>query len=415
MLKDVPSAKDGVRAPRAGEIMRNPNLAKTFRTLAKEGKQGFYSGRIAEEIIKVVKSLGGHLELSDLENHGRLGTQSVDPISLHFKGQNTTELPSDQVADRAKYEGVKIWEHPPNGQGLVALMALGILEELEKAGQIPYFGSRSDHNSAPYLHAIIEALRIAFSDGAWYITDPDVEKVPSADLISPAYLSERAKLFSPSKSMPQPKHGYPSPAHRSSDTVYFSVTDSEGNGASFINSNYAGFGSCIIPAGCGFTLQNRGANFSLRADHPNALAPNKRPYHTIIPAMITNAHDDSLHSVYGVMGGFMQPQGHVQVLMNMLVFHMSPQTALDAPRICIVSPDATEEVGDESTVVLLEEGIPEETVQELKKMGHDVQVVKGSARSVFGRGQVIRRHVDDGKGVWSAGSDMRGDGMAVPA
>ena len=206
-------------------------------------------------------------------------------------------------------------------------------------------------------------------------------------------------------------HG--SPAHSSSDTVYFSVADSEGNGISFINSNYTGFGTGIIPAGCGFTLQNRGANFSLANGHPNALAPGKRPYHTIIPAMVTNAADQSLHSVFGVMGGFMQPQGHVQVLLNMLVFKMNPQAALDAPRICIGSgmPDDGQVM---DSTVSLEEGISEEVGQQLMEMGHTVEILRGHHRARFGRGQVIRAHTEDGQLVYSAGSDMRGDGAAIP-
>ncbi|KAH0082223.1 gamma-glutamyltranspeptidase, partial [Aureobasidium melanogenum] len=225
---------------------------------------------------------------------------------------------------------------------------------------------------------------------------------------------ERAKLFDPKKAGDIPDHG--SPAHNHSDTVYFAATDSEGNGISFINSNYAGFGTAIIPKGCGFTLQNRACNFMLQpANHPNVYAPNKRPYHTIIPALITNKADQSLHSVYGVMGGFMQPQGHVQVLLNMLVFKMTPQAALDAPRICIGAgmPDSGD-VFDKT--VYLEDGISEETAEKLRAMGHNVEIVKGHGRGLFGRGQVIRWHVDhvEDRGVWSAGSDPRADGHAVP-
>jgi gamma-glutamyltranspeptidase/glutathione hydrolase len=195
--------------------------------------------------------------------------------------------------------------------------------------------------------------------------------------------------------------------------VYFAVTDSAGNGVSFINSNYAGFGTGIVPKGCGFTLQNRGANFSLSADqphHPNVLAPRKRPYHTIIPALVTNAADGSLHSVYGVMGGFMQPQGHVQVLLNMLAFGYSPQAALDAPRVCIAAGGA--EAG--MPVVYVEEGVDGDAVDGLRRLGHNVQVLAGWERGMFGRGQVIRCRYDDGKLVYSAGSDLRGDGMAMP-
>ncbi|KAL1966771.1 hypothetical protein VTN77DRAFT_3968 [Rasamsonia byssochlamydoides] len=405
MLKDDPKAQDGVRAPQPGEIMRNPTLARTFRTLAAEGKKGFYEGRIAEAIVKVVQDLGGYLTLDDLKYHAETGSQEVDAISLKFHGQGVGKK---QGLDESE-QGVEVWEHPPNGQGIVALMALGILEELERAGKIPCF-TEAQHNSAEYLHAVIESLRIAFADANWWVTDPDVKKVPAQELISRPYLAERAKLFDPNKAADLLDHG--SPAHNHSDTVYFAVTDKEGNGMSFINSNYYSFGTCIIPEGCGFTLQNRGANFSLQEGHPNVLAPRKRPYHTIIPAMITNL-DGSLHSVYGVMGGFMQPQGHVQVLLNMLAFNYNPQAALDAPRICIAA--GTPGVGQTvDGTIYVEEGISEEAVEGLRKRGHKVEVLTGFKRGTFGRGQVIRCHYDDGKLVYSAGSDPRGDGMAIP-
>ncbi|KAJ6114996.1 gamma-glutamyltranspeptidase [Penicillium sp. IBT 16267x] len=395
MLKNDPNAKDGVRSPSPGDIMKNPTLATTFRTLAVEGKRGFYEGRIAEELVRVVQDLGGYLTLDDLKYHAQTGTQEVDAISLKYEGQNIAE-------NGDANQGVEVWEHPPNGQGIVALMALGILEALEKSGKIPKF-TEAQHNSTEYLHAIIESLRIAFADGSWWITDPDVEKVPSQELISKEYLAERAKLFNPDKAAEILDRG--SPAHNHSDTVFFAVTDKDGNGISFINSVYEDFGSGIIPKGCGFALQNRGANFSLKASHPNVVAPRKRPYHTIIPAMITNISDDSLHSVYGVMGGFMQPQGHVQVLLNMLAFNYHPQAALDAPRICIAA---------DKNAVYVEEGISSATIEGLKKLGHPIEVLSGWKRSMFGRGQIIRCHYDDGKLVYSAGSDPRGDGMAVP-
>ncbi|KAE8145356.1 gamma-glutamyltranspeptidase [Aspergillus avenaceus] len=409
MLKPDPKAKDGFRAPLAGEILKNPTLAQTFRSLAAEGKKGFYEGRVAEEIVKVVQDLGGYLTLDDLKYHAECGSQETEAISLKFTGQSIAEKQSNGTDDESS-QGVEIWEHPPNGQGIVALMALGILEELERTGRIPKF-EEAQHNSAEYLHAIIESLRIAFADASWWVTDPDVEKVPSSELISQAYLAERAKLFNPDKASDILDHG--SPAHNHCDTVYFAVTDKEGNGISFINSNYAGFGTAIIPKGCGFTLQNRGANFSLSSTHPNALAPQKRPYHTIIPAMITNISDGSLHSVYGVMGGFMQPQGHVQVLLNMVAFNYHPQAALDAPRICIAA-DSPESGKPVDRTVYVEEGISEQAVEGLKRLGHQVKVLTGWERGMFGKGQIIRCHYDDGQLVHSAGSDLRGDGMAVP-
>lgn len=407
---------DDYRAPQAGELFKNPGLAATFRALAKDGKKGFYTGRIAEEIIKATKDRGGFLELEDLKNHMDLGSEPVAPISKVFKSQgydqrldNYTDGATGQGTNEDN-QGVEIWEHPPNGQGIVALMALGILEELEKTGKIPVF-KQTEHNSATYLHAIIESLRISFADASWYIADPNVTKVPAAEMISQEYLAKRAKLFDPTKCNPG-IYDRGSPAHNHSDTVYFAVADKEGNAISFINSNFEGFGSAIIPKGSGFVLQNRGANFSLEEGHPNVLAPGKRPYHTIIPAMITNVHDGSLHSCYGVMGGFMQPQGHVQVLLNMLAFKYNPQAALDAPRFCIGAEGVPG--SSQGKTVFLEEGISEEVCEELKKMGHKVELVKGHRRGVFGRGQLIRNHVQDGVTVFSAGSDPRGDGAAYP-
>jgi len=382
--------------------MKNPTLANTFRLLAKHGKKGFYEGEVAEQLVKVVSDLGGYLGLDDLKHHAENGSEPVDPISIKYTGQGVGENTNG---------GIELWEHPPNGQGIVALMALGILQELEKQGKIPKWGPE-DHNSTVHLHALIEALRIAFSDAHWFVTDPSVVEVPSAKLISEAYLAERARLFDPKKAISTPVHG--SPAHSQSDTVYFCCSDPEGNAISFINSNYGGFGTGIIPKGCGFTLQNRGANFSLDKDHPNVLAPRKRPYHTIIPGLTTFAHDSSLHSVYGVMGGFMQPQGHVQVLLNQEVFKLNPQAALDSPRFCIGAGMPDEKGRLSNATVFLEEGIDAKVVEELHALGHSVKQLRGYGRGMFGRGQIIRRHVDDGVQVWSGGSDLRGDGAAVP-
>ncbi|KAB2110827.1 hypothetical protein AG0111_0g1325 [Alternaria gaisen] len=407
LLKASPNGremlKDG-RAPKAGEIMKNPTIGNTFKLLAKHGKKGFYEGEVAEQLVKVVQDLGGYLTLDDLKHHAETGSEPVDPISLKYYGQKVGNRPPPEG-------GIELWEHPPNGQGIVALMALGIIQELERQKKIPIWGL-NDHNSAAYLHTVIEALRIAFCDAHWFVTDPNVVKVPSAELISQKYLSERAKLFDAKKAISAPVHG--SPAHLQSDTVYFCCTDPEGNAISFINSNYGGFGTAIIPKGCGFTLQNRGANFSLDKDHPNVLAPRKRPYHTIIPGLTTYVSDGSLHSVYGVMGGFMQPQGHVQVLLNQEVFKLNPQAALDSPRFCIGAgmPSADGKMTD--ATIYLEEGIDPKVVEELRALGHNVKQLDGYGRGMFGRGQIIRRHVDDGVQVWSGGSDLRGDGHAVP-
>ncbi|QRV72590.1 gamma-glutamyltranspeptidase [Ceratobasidium sp. AG-Ba] len=378
------------RAPRAGEVMRFPDLARTFRALASEGKKGFYTGRVAEAIVELIKSKGGVMELDDLSTHD---TAFVEPISYTY---------ADEVT---------LYECPPNGQGITALMALGILEAAEEIGKIkPVL--EMEHNSVEYLHSLIEALRLAFADTQYYVTDPDVVHIPVKEMLSKEYLKKRAELFNPKASIPDVHHG--NPVH-STDTVYFSVTDQWGNGCSFIQSNYAGFGTAAIPKGCGFTLQNRGSGFILEEGHPNQLAGGKRPYHTIIPALATRG--DELFLVYGVMGAFMQPQGHIQVLLNILR-GFSVQSALDAPRFCISagSPDApvsgSLKAGDINSEVYFEEGISIETIEKLKAMGHDAYLLSGFKRMMMGRGQIIQK-LSNKELVWAAGSDPRGDGHAV--
>ncbi|CEL59347.1 gamma-glutamyltranspeptidase [Rhizoctonia solani AG-1 IB] len=378
------------RAPLPGEVMRLPDLARTFRALVDEGKKGFYTGRIAEAIVELIKSKGGVMELSDLAEHD---TEFVDPIKYTYAGE------------------VTLWECPPNGQGITALMALGILEAAEEIGKIkPLLEMK--HNSVEYLHALIEALRLAFADTQYYVSDPKVAKVPVEEMLSKVYLKSRAENFNSNASIPDVHHGNPT---ASTDTVYFSVTDQWGNGCSFIQSNYAGFGTGAIPKGCGFTLQNRGSGFVLEEGHPNQLAGGKRPYHTIIPALATRG--DELFLVYGVMGGFMQPQGHIQVLLNILR-GFTPQAALDAPRFCISagSPDASvanaNNAGDINSEVYFEDGIPAETVQKLKEMGHDAHQLSSYSRAMLGRGQVIQK-LPTSELVWAAGSDQRGDGHAL--
>lgn len=370
---------------------------------------------MADALIQAVQARGGRLAMEDLRLHADCGSEEVDAISIKLNGQDVGKVKQGAVGGQTiesdESQVIEVWEHPPNGQGVVALMALGILAELERTGKIRTFVGR-DHNCAEYLHALIESLRIAFADARWWVTDPNVEQVPTQGLLSPSYLAERAKLFNPNKASNVSHHG--SPAHNHCDTVYFAVTDKLGNGISFINSLYGSFGTCIVPQGCGFPLHNRGANFELQEGHPNAIAPQKRPYHTIIPALVTNSSDQSLHTIYGVMGGFMQPQGHVQVLLNMLTFKHNPQAALDAPRFCIGA--GTPEGGKVlDQTVHLEEGIDEKVAEQLKGMGHQVQMIKGYERDIFGRGQVIRHHMENGRRVFSGGSDPRGDGAAFPA
>ncbi len=388
-------------APRAGEIFRNPGLARTLQRIAEGGKVAFYQGEIAEAAAQVVQAAGGCLTPADLAAH-----------------QSAWETPISTL-----YRGVRIWECPPNGQGLTALLALNLLEGFDLAVLPPL--------SAERLHLEIEALRLAFADTRWYVADPAFNPAPLDALLSTAYAAERRALIDPRRASLDRAHGSPVAG---SDTVYFSVVDGWGNACSFINSNYMGFGTGLVPAGWGFTLQNRGHNFSLDPQHPNALAPGKRPYHTIIPALATCAphprplpppgggestplpwilpspegevggEGEALWACFGVMGGFMQPQGHVQVLTGLVDDGLDPQAALDRPRFCI-------EAGAPDSAVALEEGIPVGVMAELAALGHPVTPTSGYNRSIFGRGQVILR--DPTSGVLCAGSDPRADGCAM--
>ena len=359
------------RGPEPGEIFRNPGLARTFSVIAQKGKQAFYEGEIARAIVGVLKQAGGRMTEADLAAH--VSTWEA-PISVN-------------------YRGLSVHECPPNGQGLAALLALNILEGFDLNSLTSLSTER--------LHLMIEALRIAFADARWYVADPAFNNLPIEQLLSKEYTDERRKLINKKRATFDPKRGTPV---SSSGTVYLSVVDKFGNACSFINSNYMGFGTGIVPKGWGFTLQNRGHNFSLDPNHPNALAPNKRPYHTIIPAMVTRESDNSLFASYGVMGGFMQPQGHVQVLSALVDDGFDPQAALDLPRFCI-------DVEESGGRVAFEEGMSQETISGLKKLGHPVHLVSGYERALFGRGQVILR--DPRSGVLSAGSDPRADGCAM--
>ena len=412
LLKADPSASDGFRAPRTGEIFRNPALASVLRDVAARGKPGFYTGRVADAVVNVLAQRGGLMTHSDLREHMDIASNAPDPVSLRLTGFGLTDNGGTGIG------ALDLWEHPPNGQGIVALIAAGILQALEEKGRARF--KREDYLTTAYLHAVIEALRMAFSDGNWYIADPDVCPVPVKELLSAAYLSSRADLFDPTKAQatfshgrPRPGDEGPSPALQSSDTVYFAVVDRDGNAVSFINSIYDNMGTRMVPKGCGFPIQSRARGFSLRRGHPNVVAARKRPYHTIMPAMVTHAPKDGtpgkLHSVFGVMGGVMQPQGHVQVLLAQSVGGLDVQQALDAPRVCVHWAGGWR--------VDVEDGIGDGVVKGLCDLGHDVRIVRGRARAVFGRGQIIRRDLDpvEGRLVWSAGSDPRGDGAAYPA
>jgi len=403
--RQLKSAPNGIemtidgRAPRAGEIFKNPGLARTFKKIAKGGKQVFYQGEIGEAIADVIQAAGGCMTTDDLAAH--ISTWE-EPISV-------------------TYQGYRVYECPPNGQGITALIALNLLEGFDLANLNPI--------SAERLHFEIEAMRLAFADARWYVSDPKFSNIPIEQLLSKEYASERRKLINPHRAMIDQKRGTPV---TSSDTVYFSVVDRFGNACSFINSNYMGFGTGIVPKGRGFTLQNRGHNFDLDPKHPNALMPRKRPYHTIIPAMATaplrlppnsapfwsasqnlgevsrpkgvDKGGEELFASFGVMGGFMQPQGHVQVFSAMVDSGLDSQAALDLPRFCI-------EDGTANGVVALEEGISDAVAANLAARGHQVQKVTGWERALFGRGQIILR--DPASGVLIGGSDPRADGYAA--
>lgn len=376
-LRQLASAPNGHeltilgRGPEPGEIFRNPGLARTFSVIAEKGKAAFYEGEIAAAILKVLKQVEGRMTEADLAEH--VSTWE-SPISVD-------------------YRGLRVYECPPNGQGLTALLALNLLNGFDLTAHASLSTER--------LHLVIEALRLAFADARWYVADPSFNDIPLEGLLSEEYADQRRELIDPTRATIDQQRGTPV---ASSGTVYLSVVDQWGNACSFINSNYMGFGTGIVPKGWGFTLQNRGHNFSLDPNHPNCIAPRKRPYHTIIPAMVTRESDGSLYASYGVMGGFMQPQGHVQVFSALVDDGLDPQAALDLPRFCI---DAEESNGR----VAIEEGMPRETYEGLEKLGHPVYWVSGYERALFGRGQVILR--DPATGVLCAGSDPRADGCAM--
>ncbi len=370
------------RAPRAGELFRNPALAEVLAAFASDGANPFYHGWIAERIVAVLEREGGVMSRDDLAAHK---SEPVTPLSLPFAGH-------------------RVWECPPNGHGLAALIALGIYE---RAGAT---------TPEERLHAQVEAMRLAFADTSRYLADPEWMSQPPEAFLSQEYLSRRAACIDLKRRLEDVHPG--SPQSTGTDTVYFAVRDAEGNACSFINSNYMGFGTGIVPRGCGFSLQNRGRGFVLDPDHPNAPAPGKRPYHTIIPGMITcgSRQEPALHAVFGVMGGMMQPQGHLQVASSLLEDRLDPQSALDRHRFQL-------ENGEPDGKLLVEAGMDETLVDGLRTRGHRLELVDGAQRAAFGLGQVLvdasgpggattgapAEHV---QAVW-AGSDPRGDGCAL--
>ena len=356
----------GGRAPEPGEIFVQPNLASTLKKIAKEGRNIFYRGEIAEAIVACSRENGGVITMQDLSDHT---STWATPISIN-------------------YHGYDIYECPPNGQGLIALLALNILEG--------YDLQSLEHNSPGYLHLLIEAIKLGFADAGRYIADLDFVDVPLESLLSKSYAEQRRQLINANKAGQMVPAGVPS---TEGDTVYLAVTDKDGNSVSLINSLYVSFGSGIVVEGTGICLQNRGSLFSLEAGHPNCIAPHKRPYHTIIPAMVFK--DGSLFLTFGVMGGFMQPQGHVQVLLNIADFNMGVQTALDAPRFNYI----------QGSGCAFEPGISPSIRQELAGKGHRVVELNTSYSQEFGGGQAIM--VQPSSKALIAGSDPRKDGCAI--
>ena len=361
------------RGPHAGERFRNPGLVSVFEQMARDGREAFYSGWIAQRVVQAVVAAGGVLAAGDLAEHTG---EWISSISVDYKGY-------------------RVHECPPNGQGLAALLALGVFRQLEPAGE------------TERLHGKIEAMRLGFADAARYIADPEHAPAPLSELLSDEYLRTRAAVIRLDRRMEQAtfgrlEHDRFDAGRIGSDTVYFSVVDGEGNGCSFINSNFMGFGTGIVPRGCGFTLQNRGRGFVLEEGHPNMIAPRKRPYHTIIPGLITNDATGELGAVFGIMGGMMQPQAHLQVVSSMIDAGLDPQSALDAPRFQL-------ENGEPDGTVLVEDSMDQGLVADLEKLGHETSLISGTQRSMFGLGQVIAA----ADGSWWSGSDPRGDGHAA--
>ena len=351
------------RAPRAGETWRFPDQAATLEAIVASEGEAFYRGELAERIAAHVRAGGGLLSEQDLAEHR---PDWVGTISTGFAGHELHEI-------------------PPNGQGLAALIALGILRHTDVADHAP--------DSVAALHLQIEAMKLAFADAHRYVADPDHLDLPPADLLDDGYLAERARLIDPRRAG-APTHGVPTRG----GTVYLASADAEGRMVSFIQSNYYGFGSGVVVPGTGISLQNRGAGFTLEAGHPNQVGPAKRPFHTIIPAFLTRAGVPDMS--FGVMGGPMQPQGHVQMVLRTVAWGQNPQAAADAPRWRVV----------EGRTVALESHVGDATAQALRDLGHDVTASAPEHSFAFGGAQLIRRLPDGG---YVAGSDPRKDGQAI--
>jgi gamma-glutamyltranspeptidase/glutathione hydrolase len=380
---DQPSGQelliDG-RAPRAGEVMRLPTLAATLHGIAEEGKAYIYRGEFARLLSEYVQRFGGWIVPDDMSAH--VSTWD-EPITTN-------------------YRGVTLYECPPNGQGLAAILAANLAAGYDLAAM----------GEADRVHIMIECMRLAFADAERWICDPALVDIPLSQLVSVEYAEHRRHRISGREAAQHVFHGELLAA---CDTVYVSVVDGEGNACSFISSLYDSFGTGLVVPGTGVCLQNRGACFVLEADHPNALAPNKRPYHTIIPGM--TSCDGELHMSFGMVGGYVQPQGHLQILVNMLDLGMAPQQALDMPRWSLVGPgnplEPINPLGAQEAGgwVVMDEGWDFAILAELTRRGHRLIPVDGIERLLASAGQIILR--DSTTGVLTGGSDPRHDGCAV--
>lgn len=364
----------GGKAPAKGDVFRNPDLARTYEVLAADGRDAFYRGALTGVMASFFERTGCFLRQRDFAEHS---STWVEPVA-------TT------------YRGFEVWELPPNGQGIAVLQMLNILEPFDLRGM--------GHNSADYLHHLIEAKKLAFEDRARFYADPDFSRVPVAELVSKAYAAQRRKLFDGQSAARTFEAG--DPRLSTSETTYLTVADRDRNMVSLIQSNYRGFGSGLVPDGLGFCLQDRGELFSLEDGHPNVYAPHKRPFHTIIPGFVTKGGRPWLS--FGVMGGDMQPQGHVQVLCNLIDFAMNVQEAGDAPRFHHVgSSEPTGEKMTDGGYVALESGIDREVKRDLFRRGHQIRFESDG----FGGYQAIL--YDAERDLYIAGSDGRKDGQAA--
>jgi gamma-glutamyltranspeptidase/glutathione hydrolase len=365
----------GGKPPRAGEVFKNPFLAHTYREIAQNGRDAFCKGRLARDIVAFSQKNGGLFRLEDFADHT---STWVEPVSTNYRGYD-------------------VWEIPPPGQGIAVLEMLNILEG--------YDLKRTGPESADYWHLFLEAKKLAYADRARYYADPDFGKLPVQELISKPYAEARRKLIDMGRASKRVEAGDPKLGR--SETVYLCVVDRDRNCVSLIQSVYSGFGSGLVPGDLGFALQNRGCLFSLDADHLNRLEPHKRPFHTIIPALVTKAGKPWF--VFGVMGGDMQPQGQVEVLCNLIDFGMNVQAAGEAPRLeHLGSPTPTGRVGSRTGgTVAAEEGIPDKVVEELVRRGHRVGRVAANGGGYQG---IL---IDPKTNMLHGGSEPRKDGCAV--